>query len=132
MKNYDLSNFLKIANEQINADTTTFEGIERRLIAWFCFTYNTTPNDDRLMNMTLEELLVLFQMHRIKNSPEEVSKELNPKDSFEEWLKKEMGDEYVSDAKMVEEMDEEEEKYQEKIRKKFPDKVKTDFTNFEE
>lgn len=128
---YGVSNFIKIAKEYVEPDTTTLEGIERKLISWYCFTYGTTPNDVRLQEMTLEELLILFQMHRIKNNPAEVENELGA-NTYEDWLKKEMGEDYKDDEQMVAEIEEEEKKYQEKIAKKFPDKVTTNFNQFKE
>lgn len=128
---YGVSNFIKIAKEYVEPDTTTLEGIERKLISWYCFTYGTTPNDQRLQEMTLEELLILFQMHRIKNNPAEVEQELGA-NTYEDWLKKEMGEDYKDDEQMVKALEEEERKYQEKIAKKYPDRVTTNFNQFKE
>lgn len=132
---YGVRNFLNIAKEHVQADTTTLDGIERKLIAWYCFTYGTTPNDERLGEMTLEDLMVLFHMHRIRNNPDEANQELNPND-YEDWLKKEMGETYMSDEEMVADMEKEERNYQKKVKEvfsdkeKYPDKISTDFSQF--
>ncbi len=134
MKTYGISNFIRIANEFINGDTRTVAGIEKRIKAWYCFHYNTTLNDDKLLDMTLEELLVLYQMHRIKDDPTvlaEVGISAKEEDEFEDWLKEQMGDEYVSNDDMVKGMDKEEQEFQTKIREKFPDKVTTNFSQFD-
>ena len=131
---YGLSNFLKIANGFVNADTTTLEGIEKKLMDWFATKYNTTLNDDRLLDMTLEELLVEFHRDKIHTNPEVLAKvgaKTSEEEDYEEWLKKEMGEEYLSEEQMVEMMAQEEKEYQEKIKKKFPDKITTDFSQFD-
>jgi hypothetical protein len=139
MSKYGLLNFLRIADAHVNADTSTFDGLERQLKAWFAFKYNTTLEDPRLLDMTLEELLVLHQMHRVKDNPEVIEEVFNPEvKSFEEWLKKEMGESYVSDEQMVEQVLEydkaeaakrEEADAQAKIiTEELPDKILTDFS----
>lgn len=93
-------------------------------------------NDPRLLDMTVEELLVEYQMHRIKKDPTIIHTELNIKpkeeDDFEEWVKREMGQDYLTHEQMVEGMQEEEKEFQEKVRKQYPDKVATDFSQFDE
>jgi len=129
---YGIKNFTRIANENFSADTTTLEGIETALKSWFCFAFNTTLNDERLLNMTLEELVVTHQMHRIKNNPQEVTEELDSEgQDYETWLKESMGEDYVTDDEMVKAMQEEEKEFQEKVRKKYPERVTTDFTQFQ-
>jgi hypothetical protein len=123
----------------VNADTTTFDGLERQLKAWFAFKFNTTLKDPRLLDLTLEELLVLHQMHRVKDNPEIVEETFNPDvKSYEEWLRKEMGDSYISDEQMVEQVleydkasaDKREQAEEEaKIKtEELPDKITTDFS----
>lgn len=137
MSKYSVKNFTRIAFEKLRGDTSTLDGIEQWLKAWFCLTYNTTENDDRLLDMTVEELLILHQLHRVKNNPTEVEVELNGKtsedDDFEQWLKEEMGETYLTNEEMVEGMKQEEEEYQEKmqkLKKDLPSKISTDFTQF--
>lgn len=133
---YGFNNFLRVANEHINGDIGTPEGLVNRLKSWFKFTFNTTMNDPRLLDMTVEELLVEYQMHRIKKDPTIIHTELNIKpkeeDDFEEWVKREMGQDYLTHEQMVEGMQEEEKEFQEKVRKQYPDKVATDFSQFDE
>lgn len=138
MTRYGVKNFTRIAYNKVNGDTSSLEGLEEWLKSWFCFKYNTTENDDRLLDMTLEELLVLHQMHRVNENPVEVKVELDGRTSeqedHEEWLKKEMGDDYITDEEMIEGMRAEEEEYQEKmskLKKDLPTKVTTDFSQFD-
>lgn len=126
---YGITNFIKIAKAHVDADTSTLEGIQQKLVAWYCLHFGKTPNDPSLLDMTLEELLVLFQMHRVRNNPEEVDNELNPNE-YENWLKKEMGESYLSDEDMVAAMEKEEQEFQQKVREKYPDKIRTDFSQF--
>jgi len=133
-KQYGVKNFIHIANEFVNPDLTTFEGIQKFLMGWYCFQYGTTLNDDKLLDMTVEELMVLYQMHRIKDDPQYYEEQTNEAlMDHEDWVKKEMeemGEEYMSDedyAKFVAEYDQ---KMTEKIRGKFPDKITTDFSKF--
>lgn len=128
---YTLKNFEKIAKEHLYGKTDTLDGIERRLIAWFCLTFNTTPKDDKLLDLTLEELLVLYYMHLFKNNPEFVSED--EKDDYEEWLKKQMGEHYTSEEGMVDQLvkyEEEEKRKSEELN--LPEKITTDFSNLGE
>jgi predicted Rossmann-fold nucleotide-binding protein len=95
-------------------------------MAWFALNYKTTLNDDRLLDMTLEELLVLFYINRISQTPNIIEQLENTDDSYEEWLKKEMGDSYVSEEEMVQQVVEYEEEELEKA-KELPDSISTDF-----
>lgn len=137
MSKYGFKNFIRIADAKLNPDLNTLEGIEQWLKTWFCFTYNTTENDDRLKNMHLEDLIVLHQTHRLKEDPTLLTHELGkkPKDEedYEKWLREEMGEEYISEEEMVQGMAEEEKEFQErmdKLKKKLPQKITTDFSQF--
>lgn len=92
-------------------------------------------NDPRLLDMTVEELLVEYQMHRIQKDSTILQTELGIKpkeeEDFEDWLKKEMGDEYITHEEMVADMQAGEKKLQEKIRKEYPDSIATDFSQFD-
>lgn len=128
---YGVKNFIYIAKENVDPDLTTFDGIQRFLITWFCDKYNTTRNDPRLLDMTLEELLVLYQEYRIKDDPNYFRDQTDPTvTSYEDWLKKEMGEDYLSEEASVEASEEYDREYTKKIREKFPDKVTTDFSQF--
>jgi len=125
---YGLKNFIRIANDIVNPDTSTFEGLKDALISWYCFQFNVSTKDPMLLEHTIEELLVLYQMYRIKEDPSIVAEELNPEvKDFEQWLKDEMGEDYVSDEEMVEGMVQSDEEYTERIRSQFPDKITTNF-----
>jgi len=126
---YSLKNFEVIAKEYINGKTDTLEGIETRLTAWYCITFNTTFHDPKLLEMTLEELIILYYMHLLKNNPELLSEE--EKDEYEEWLKKQMGNKYVSEDQMVQHAtgyEEAEKKRLEEIKNRLPEKITTDFS----
>ena len=90
--------------------------------------FNTTPNDERLLGMRLDELLLFRMMHEIHDRPS-VIEEIGPQgDEYEDWLKKEMGEEYKSMDDMVaqQEQIEAEEKA---IAETLPDKIETDFSS---
>lgn len=130
-KQYGVKNFISIANDFVNPDVTTMAGIEKFLIGWFCFKFNTTQNDDRLQEMTLEELMVLYQMHRIKDDPQYAQEQLSPSAStYEDFLREQMGEDYVSEEENVRQLQEEEEAFTKRIREQFPDRVETDFSQF--
>lgn len=124
--------FLKLAYEQLNPDVGTLEGLEQALSNWYCFQYNVPPNDDKLMDMTLEELFVLFQMHKLRENPALADDiDTNRSDSYETWLKKQMGEDYVSEEDMVKKavkLEEDEKKFVEDNKEKYPDQVQTDFS----
>lgn len=126
-----LKNINKIASSYLTPDTTTIDGIEKALKAWFVFEYKTTLNDDRLLDMHLEELLILYQMHRFRENPLQQDEE---KDSYESWLEEEMGEDYESEEEMIAIMEEYEKKELEKakrIKEVTPDTITTDFGNLE-
>ncbi len=130
-KQYGVKNFIPIANDYVNPDVSTMAGIEKFLIGWFCFRFNTTPKDDRLQEMTLEELMVLYQMHRIKDDPSYAQEQLSPSaESYEDFLRKEMGEDYVSEEENIRQLQEEEEAFTKRIRDQFPERVETDFSQF--
>jgi hypothetical protein len=121
----------QIAYEQIHGDLNTLNGIKNRLISWFCFTFNTTPTDNRLLEMTVEELIIFYLSHKIYNDPSYASK--FEKDDYEEWLQSAMGDNYTSEEQMIQTQKKEEEREQkifENIKNKLPSKITTDFDQF--
>lgn len=130
-KQYGVKNFISIANEYVNPDVTTMTGIQKFLIGWFCFKFNTTENDDRLQDMTLEELMVLYQMHRIKEDPLYAQEQMSPSgNSYEDFLKEQMGEDYVSEEEQIRQIEEEEKEFTKRIRDQFPERVETDFSQF--
>lgn len=140
MAKYGLLNFLRIADAYINSDVSTIDGLERHLKSWFALKFNTTLDDPKLLDMTLEELVVLHEMHRIKADPSIVEETFNPEvKSYEEWLRQEMGDSYVSDEEMVEGMLQYDEASVQKRKENdnikpddLPDVITTDFSNLRE
>jgi hypothetical protein len=123
----------------VNAKTESMEGLERWLVSWFCAKFNTTPNDDRLQEMTLEELVTFFYMHKIQEDAQFVERmSFDQDDDFERWLKEEMAEEYVTDEEMVQGMLQYENNQKDKRRqqddelrrqlKELPDRITTDFT----
>jgi len=128
---YTLKKFEQIANDQLHGKTDTLLGIQRKLITWFCLTLNTTPTDPRLLAMTLEELIVFYLMHKISADPDYISE--SEKDDYEAWLKKEMGEAYVSEEGMIDkqaklEKEKKENQETEQIDE-LPDRITTDFTS---
>lgn len=104
MANLGVLAFIKAAHAMLHADTSNMEGFERFLVSWYCFKYNVPPNDEKLLEMTLEELATLYFMHRIKDDPSFIAETIAGKDDYEEWLKQEMGEDYISDEEMVDQM----------------------------
>lgn len=139
MSKFGILNFVRAANEMVNAKTESMEGLERWLISWFCTKFNTTPNDERLQDMTLEELVTFFYMTKIQEDAGFVERmSFDQDDDFERWLKEEMAEEYVTDEEMVQGMLQYEDNRKDKRRqqddelrrqlKELPDKITTDFT----
>lgn len=129
-KQYGVKNFIQIANQYVNPDVSTLGGIQKFLMGWYAFKFNTTLNDDKLLEMTLEELMVLYQMHRIKDDPGYFEEQTTKQASYEDWLKEEMGEDYVSEEENVKEIQAHEEEYTKRIRAQFPDRIETDFSQF--
>lgn len=131
-KQYGVKNFIHIANAYVNPDVSTISGIEKFLIGWYCFKFNTTPIDEKLLDMTLEELMVLYQMHRIKDDPQYFDEQTNDKlKSYEDWLKEEMGEAYVSEEENIQQIEANDREFTERVRSQFPDKIETDFSQFQ-
>ena len=138
MSKLGVLNLVKAAHEMVNAKTDSLDGLEKFLISWFCTKFETTPNDDRLQEMTLEELVTFFYMNRIKEDPEVVSRMVTDgEDEYERWLREEMEDEYVTDEEMVQGMLQYENNQKDKRRakdeeirsklKELPDRITTEF-----
>jgi len=128
-----LNNFVRIANSYLDNSDTSIEGIEKYLIGWFVTQFNTTLNDQRLLDMTFEELLVLYNIYKIKEDPEIVNQILNPEDpdGFEKWLKEEMGDNYLSEEEMIEDTIKRDKELKKKLEE-YPDEIVTDFSKLGE
>ena len=135
MSKFDIrKRFLKLAYDQLNPNITSLDGLEQALKNWYCFQYNVPPNDDRLLDMTLEELLILNQMHKLRENPA-LTDELDSDNNYEDWLRKEMGKDYISQEDMLkqaEELDKHEKEFLEKNKDKFPSSIKTDFSDIGE
>lgn len=137
-KSYGIKNFLHIANAKVNPELNSAANIKTFLMSWFVLKHETTFQDERLLNMTLEELLVLYNMHKIHEDPgfyQQQTGTVSAEDAeYEAWLKEEMGDEYVTEKENIEQMEAHDKEYTEKVRKQFgelPDTVTTDFSQFE-
>lgn len=120
--------YLKLAYDQLNPKENSFKALEQVLTNWFCLKFNTTPNDERLLGMRLDELLLFRMMHEIHDRPS-VIEEIGPQgDEFEEWLRKEMGEDYKSMEQEVEKA-EQLEAEEKAIADTLPDKIETDFSS---
>lgn len=132
-KTVDLSKrFLQLAYEQLNPDTTTLAGVEQALVNWFCEKYDIPPTDPRVGDMYLEELMVMWQMHRLRTNPELVNEIDSGSGSYEDWLRKEMGEEYVSPEEMqarAEALEAQEKAEIKRLEEKLPEHITTDFSN---
>jgi len=119
--------YLQLANQQLNPAGNDLKALEQVLMNWFCFKFNTTPSDERLLAMRLDELLLLRMMHEIHDRPS-VLEEIGPQgDDYEEWLMQQMGTEYKSVDQMIrhqEGLDDEEKA----IAEALPDRIDTDFS----
>lgn len=131
MSKFDIrKRFLKLAYDQLNPNITSLDGLEQALKNWYCFQYNVPPNDDKLLDMTLEELLILNQMHQLKDNPHIADEIGRESDGYEDWLKKEMGDSYVSMDDMVTQAELLEREEKEFLKKnELPEIIKTDFSS---
>ena len=130
---YSTRKLVQIANDFVNPDLSTTDGVQKYLMGWFCLRFETTLNDERLLRMTLEELIVLYSMHQIKDDPNYVTKVLGPQeDEYEKWLRESMGESYVSEDKQIELAEQEEKDYQKKMDALLPKKITTDFSGLHE
>ena len=127
-----LNNLIRLANSYVNADLQTFAGFRKHLTAWYCFKFNTTFKDPTFLDHTFEELVLLYLMHEVKDNPQNYSKVLGDKEEedYESWIKSQMGDDYVSEEEMVDQMVNST-KQEEELAKQLPDRITTDFSQFE-
>lgn len=141
MSKFGILNFVKAAHEMVKADRSSMEGLERYLVSWFCIKFGATPSDPRLNDMTLEELVTFYYMHKLEEDPELVDRLVsNNEDDYERWLREEMEEEYVTDEEMVEGMVQYESNLKDKRRTKdeemkaklkdLPEKITTNFPTF--
>ena len=124
--------FLQLAYNQLNPSINSIEGLDQALTNWYCFQYNVSPLDDKLLSMTTEELLVLQQMHQLRENPHLADEITSEAQSYEDWLKQEMGEEYITTEQMiesVEELDKEEAEIAAELKAKYPDRITTDFAS---
>ena len=117
--------YLKLAYEQLNPSSNDFSALEQVLVNWFCLKFNTTPNDPRLLNFRLDELMLFRMMNEIHERPG-VLQEIQTDDEYEQWLKHEMGDQYQSMKDMAEGITTEN-KLDEEVAKSLPSRIETDF-----
>jgi len=120
--------YLQLAYDQLNPKDSNLKALEQVLTNWFCLKFNTTPNDERLLGFRLDELLLFRMMHEIYDRPS-VMEEIGPQgDEYEEWLKKEMGEDYKSmdqEIAQAEKLEAEEKALSEAL----PDRIETDFSS---
>lgn len=131
-KKLSLKRIVKLANEALNPDTSTIEGLKQHITNWYCFKYNVTFKDPILLSHTFEELLVLYYMHRIVENPESVEEILNPQmETYEDWIRKQMGEDYITEEQMVQDMLEYD-RQEKELAETLPDNLNIDFNNPEE
>lgn len=136
-RSYGLKNFIHIANDLVNPDLHSLEGIKKHLMTWYVIKHNTTYQDEKLLDMTVEELLVLYNVHRIYEDPayyqQQTGTVTQSDEEYEKWLAEEMGEEYVTEKENIEQMEAHDKEYTEKVRSQFgelPDEITTDFGQF--
>lgn len=132
---FGLKRFLALANDYVNPDTSNFEGLEKYLQIWLCEKLNTVPWDNRIQDATLEDMLFFFYVEKVKNDPSVVNElylDGTPEESYEDWLKKEMGEDYLDDAEFGETQAQLKEEQMKAIKdRNLPDKIRTDFSNLD-
>lgn len=119
--------YLQLANLQLNPIGNNLQALEQVLTNWFCLKFDTTPNDERLLGMRLDELLLFRMMHEIHDRPSVLEEIGSEGDDYEEWLRNEMGADYKSMDQMVEQH-EKLEADDNAIAQTLPDKIETDFS----
>ena len=128
-----LKKLIQRANELLNPDLSTKEGIKDYLKTWFVLKFNTTYKDPVLASHTLEELIVLYHVFYLKENPDDAERLINPdqfvseEDAYEKWLQEQMGEDYVTEEQMVDDMVEYVKKEKE-LANQLPEKITTDFS----
>ena len=105
-KKSNLYYFKKLAINNLNEKGKDKESLLRFLKKWWCLHYNRPYKDPLLMEYTFEELLLEYYEILYFSNEEEKQKVLIEINIFEngeedeEWLKKEMGENYMSEDEM--------------------------------
>lgn len=122
---YGLDRFLAIAHERMNPNTSTREGLATAMQTWACFELKTVPWDTRIMNASVEQLLIFYHMHKLKEDPQIIEKLDGSIRQYDDWAD-DMGAESPEEyAKLLEEWEKKEANKAEEMN--LPDKVTTDF-----
>ena len=126
-----LKNLAKLAKDTLHPDTSTVEGFKQFLKTWYVLQFNTTFKDPVLLSHSFEELIVLYYVHNLHRDAtfvdDIIGDKLTEDEEYEEFLRKRMGDDYVSEDEMVDNMVQYEEQERE-IAAKLPDRIDTDFS----
>lgn len=125
-----LKKLVKLAKQKLEPDTSTVAGFKQFLMTWYVLHFNTTFKDPVLLSHTLEELIVLYYVHKLNADPNFADAVLAPENteqSYEDWLKERMGDDYIPEDEMVNNMVEYSKKEKE-LAEKLPDRIDTNFS----
>ena len=98
----------RMALHNIDDSPRNEESLLSYLKRWWCIHYNRPYKDPLLLEYTFEELLLeYFEVLYFKNDEEKRQARIeeyveNSAEEDEEWLKEEMGDDYMSPEEMAE------------------------------
>jgi len=124
-----IKQLIQIAEDWVNSDPNTPEGFKKFLVRWYCRQYNTTFKDPTLLSHTIDELAVLYFASEIEKDPEVFKYITDPdyktkdqleEESWEEFLKQRMGENYTTEEESIKQV-EDYLKKEEEITKTLPD-----------
>jgi len=89
----------RIAYNKINQD------IEQKLVFWWCDKYKLPPTDERLLNYTVEELILEYFMDLFREDQEEMRSMMTDEEieeiSYEDEEIEEINEEFLKRGKVV-------------------------------
>jgi len=122
----DFEKLKEIAKTRMEMEPSNELELIEWLKVWWSSTYNLPDNHPLFVNRTIEEHMIDFYIKKFQSNPDELNEDSKKsKDEYEEWLKKEMGEDYHNeDDFLVDPKMSEKEKLE--ILEKFPN-IKEEF-----
>ena len=89
----DIKKLKQIAKNKVNREIENTDDLIEFLSTWWSNKYQLPSNHPLFLAKTLEELVVDYYVDKFISDPKSIDEEERKK-AEEDWLKKEMGDEY--------------------------------------
>jgi hypothetical protein len=103
---YSLRILKHVAYKNVTKEIEDYEDFEKAIIKWYCNKYNITDIDSRVLDKTIESIIIEYYEDLFNNDPNELKAYKDGYDNVEEaereMAKKDMGDEYHEELDYLE------------------------------